>query len=276
MESRLITVLGISGSLRRGSYNTVALREAGAVAPADVTVELASIGDLPLYNADVEREQGFPEAVQRFRDELAAADGLLFATPEYNYSVTGALKNAIDWASRSPSPIDRAPAAILGVGGRLGTARSQQHLRDILRHNDLQVVNKPEVLIAGGMTKFEDGRLTDGRALDQVRRLMVALRRQILEARSSSPRVLVVGRDQALLQEALRALKAEGFRPEGALSDDEALTRLKLVPFAAVAIGGEVGAESRARLSDAAGVAGVTVVDVADPERLVESIRSAL
>ena len=94
MESRPITVLGISGSLRRGSHNTAAPREAGVVAPGDVTVDLASIGDLPLYNADVERELGFPEPVVRFRDEIAAADGLLIATPEYNYSVTGALKNA--------------------------------------------------------------------------------------------------------------------------------------------------------------------------------------
>lgn len=276
MESRPITVLGISGSLRRGSHNTAALREAGSVAPADVTVELALIGDLPIYNADVEREQGFPEPVQRFRDEIAAADGLLIATPEYNYSVTGALKNALDWASRSPSPLDRAPAAILGVGGRLGTARSQQHLRDMLRHNDLQVVTKPEVLIAGGRSKFDDGRLNDERALDQIRRLMVALRRKIVEARSFSPRVLVAGRHQEMMSDALKALNTEGFRPEAALTDDEALTRLKLVPFAALAIGGGVEAESRERLVAAAGVADIAVVEVSSPAEIVEKIRAAL
>jgi len=276
MESRPITVLGISGSLRRGSHNTAALREAGFVAPSDVTVDPASIGDLPLYNADVERELGFPEPVVRFRDEIAAADGLLIATPEYNYSVTGALKNALDWASRRPSPLDRAPAAILGVGGRLGTARSQQHLRDILRHNDLRVVAKPEVLIAGGGSKFDEGRLNDERALDQIRRLMVALRRTIVEARSFSPRVLVVGRDRELMEDSVSVLKAEGFRSEAALTDDEALTRLKLVPFTALAIGGGVKPDSRERLAAAAGVAGIAVVEVSGPEDLVEMIRAAL
>jgi chromate reductase len=276
MESRPITVLGISGSLRRGSHNTAALREAGSVAPDDVTVELVSIGDLPIYNADVEREHGFPDPVQRFRDEIAAADGLLIATPEYNYSVTGALKNALDWASRRPSPLDRAPAAILGVGGRLGTARSQQHLRDILRHNDLQVVTKPEVLIPGGRSKFDGGRLNDERTLDQIRRLMVVLRRKIVEARSFSPRVLVVGRHQELIRDALNALNTEGFRPEAALTDDEALTRLKLVPFTAIAIGGGVEPESRERLAAAAGVAGIEVVEVSGPADIADKMRATL
>lgn len=142
-------MLGISGSLRRGSYNTQLLQVAAEVAPKGVTVELADISDLPLYNADIERERGLPEAVQRLRIQISEADGALFATPEYNYSITGAMKNAIDWASRRPSPLDDQPAAITGTGGRSGTARAQRHLRDILKHNHVQVVSRPEVALPG-------------------------------------------------------------------------------------------------------------------------------
>lgn len=168
-------VLGISGSLRRGSYNTRLLHIAAELAPAGVNVRLADISDLPLYNADIEREEGLPEPVERLRREIADADGILFATPEYNYSVTGALKNAIDWASRRPSPLDGKPAAILGTGGRSGTARAQRHLRDILKHNDLRVVGQPEVALPGAWSLFQDGELTDERALDQIRLLLEAL-----------------------------------------------------------------------------------------------------
>jgi hypothetical protein len=138
------------------------------------------------------------------------------------------------------------------------------------------VVTKPEVLIAGGRSKFDDGRLNDERALDQIRRLMIALRRTIMAARSFSPRVLVVGRHQELMSDALKVLNTEGFRPEAALTDDEALTRLKLVPFATLAIGRGVEAESRERLAAAAGVAGVEVVEVSGPGDIVEKMRAAL
>lgn len=118
-----IRVVGISGSLRAGSYNSAALRAAVALAPDGMTIETAAIGDLPLYNDDV-RAAGYPAAVQRFRDQLSAADAILFVTPEYNYSIPGVLKNAIDWASRPPSqPFDNKPVAIMGAsGGVLGTA----------------------------------------------------------------------------------------------------------------------------------------------------------
>ena len=173
-----ISVLGISGSLRRGSRNTALLRAAQELAPDGMMIGIADLVDLPMYNWDDEQANGYPEPVARFRAELADADAFLIATPEYNYSVTGALKNAIDWASRGgpDAPINHKPAAIFGAGGRLGTARSQEHLRLILRHNNLQVVTSPEVLVAFAGDKFDDDlNLTDDRTRDQVRRLLLSL-----------------------------------------------------------------------------------------------------
>ena len=175
MTDKNLTIVAISGSLRRGSYNTALLRVADEVAPDGVDVEIAPISELPFYNSDVEREQGFPDSVQRFRRTLESADGLLFATPEYNYSVTGALKNAIDWASRRPSPIDEKPAAILGAGGRSGTARSQRHLRDILGHNRLRLVSEPQVMVSGPWDKFDEGVLVDDETRERVSELVGAL-----------------------------------------------------------------------------------------------------
>ena len=192
-EVRHLHILGISGSLRRGSFNTELLRVADRVSSEGVSVHVADISDLPLYNADVERALGFPLPVERFRDEIEAADALLFATPEYNFSVTGALKNAIDWASRSPSPLDHMPAAMLGTGGRSGTAGAQNHLRDILRHNDLRVITSPELVIPGAWSKFDDeGRLTDDVVAQRVRDLVTALQ-QAVEGSNADDRSVVAG-----------------------------------------------------------------------------------
>src|SRR5581483_9464125 len=117
-----IKVLGVCGSLRKGSFNMMALRVAQSLAPSGMKIDLADISGFEPYNEDV-RQQGFPPAVQTFRDQIAAADAILFVTPEYNYSVSGVLKNAIDWATRPPEPrFDDKPAAIMGAaGGALGT-----------------------------------------------------------------------------------------------------------------------------------------------------------
>ncbi len=174
----MIDVLAISGSLRRGSYNTALLRAAQELAPPGMTIDIASLEKLPLYNNDVEREEGFPPAVAELRSRAADADALLLATPEYNFSFSGVLKNAIDWLSRGgdDSPLNDIPAAILGGGGRSGTLRAQLHLRQVLRHNSLRVVQKPEVLIDRVWSKFDDDRrLVDERARDQISRLLVAL-----------------------------------------------------------------------------------------------------
>lgn len=172
-----LTVLGISGSLRKGSYNTAALRAAGALMPAGATLEVADISQLPLYNADLQA-QGFPDAVTRLGARIRAADALLFASPEYNYSVSGVLKNAIDWVSRlDQQPFAGKPAAIIGASiGILGTARAQYHLRQIGVFVDLRFINKPEVMIGKAQERFDaEGNLTDSATRDLIAKQMAAL-----------------------------------------------------------------------------------------------------
>lgn len=174
----VIKVLGISGSLRKGSYNTMALRAAQGMVPEGMTLETAEIGDLPLYNDDI-RAAGYPPVVQAFRQKLAAADALLFVTPEYNYSVPGVLKNAIDWGSRPPDqPFDGKPVAMMGASqGQLGTARAQYHLRMMCVFLDMRPLNRPEVFIGEAQKKFDaQGKLTDAATGEWIGKLLVALR----------------------------------------------------------------------------------------------------
>lgn len=173
-----IHVLGVSGSLRKGSYNTAALRAAKALVPEGMELEIFDIAPLPLYNGDVE-DQGMPEAVKHFHERIKASDALLIVSPEYNYSIPGVLKNAIDWASRpsGKSPLVRKTAAIMGASpGMFGTARAQYHLRQCFVFLDVFVVNKPEVMIGKAHEKFdEQGRLTDDKTKEMVRGLLVSL-----------------------------------------------------------------------------------------------------
>jgi chromate reductase len=174
-----LSVLGICGSLRQGSYNMAALRTAIELRPPGMTVTVADIGSLPLYNEDV-RAQGFPAPVETLRRQIKAADALLFACPEYNYSMTGVLKNAIDWASRPPDqPFAGKPVAILGAAaGMAGGARAQLHLRHSCVFLDMHPLNKPEVLIFQAQNKFDAaGELTDETARGLIRDLMAALAR---------------------------------------------------------------------------------------------------
>lgn len=180
-----ITVLGIAGSLRSGSYNASALREAVRLAPDGVRIEVADIADIPLYNEDV-YATGFPASVDRLREQIRAADALLLVTPEYNYSMPGVFKNAIDWVSRPPEqPFAGKPAAIMGASpGRLGTARAQYHLRQSLVFLDVRVLNRPEVMISAAHTVFdEDGKLTDEKTKTYIGDLLVALRDWTLKLR---------------------------------------------------------------------------------------------
>ncbi len=176
-QAKSLHVLGISGSLRKGSYNTAALRAAAELAPPRMTIEIFDLSSIPLFNADL-WIAGFPEPVQHFRDRIAAADALLIATPEYNYSVPGVLKNAIDWASRSPDPpLSGKPLAIMGATtGNWGTVRAQLHLRQVCVFTNMLPLNQPEVLIARAQEKFDvSGHLTDELTRDFIRKLLEAL-----------------------------------------------------------------------------------------------------
>jgi chromate reductase, NAD(P)H dehydrogenase (quinone) len=158
-----LKILGISGSLRKASWNTAALHAVAELLPAGASLSVAEIGDLPLMNQDLEHDGKYPAAVERLRAEIAAADALIFATPEYNASIPAPLKNAIDWASRPVSVLAHKPAAIIGVSpGALGTSRGQYPLRHTLGVLMVQLLGQPEIFIGGGGQKFDaDGKLTD-------------------------------------------------------------------------------------------------------------------
>jgi len=177
-----IRVLAISGSLRRGSYNTAALRTAAALAPAGMEIEVMTLHGIPNFDADLEEEPGPPPEVEQFKAAIADADALLIATPEYNRSIPGVLKNALDWASRggADSPLWGKTAAILGAGGRFGTVSAQTHLRQILQRSRMRLVDRPEVMIDRADDRFDDGgELADDRFRSQVQRLLEALREQL-------------------------------------------------------------------------------------------------
>ena len=152
------------GSLRRGSFNAAVARALPGLAPPDVTIEpLGSIGELPIYDGDLEA-QGIPAAVTAMGEAIAKADGLIVVTPEYNYSIPGGLKNAIDWLSRvKPNPFLDKPVALESASvGMLGGARAQYHLRLTFVMVEARVFNKPEVFVGQANTKIDaGGALTD-------------------------------------------------------------------------------------------------------------------
>ena len=159
-----MNLLGIAGSLRTGSFNASLIQAAGEVAPETASVALfGRLGDIPPYNDD-ERLQAIPEAVTALAAEIRTADGLLIATPEYNYGVSGVLKNAIDWISRTPDqPFRNKPIGIMGAAmGNLGTARAQYDLRRCFIFLEGLTMNRPEVFVGAAHTKFdENGTLND-------------------------------------------------------------------------------------------------------------------
>lgn len=177
-----VRLVGISGSLRRASTNTVLLRVAGELAPEGVEVELLQLHDVPMFDADLESDP-LPPGVQRLRDAVAAADGLLLATPEYNWSLTGAMKNALDWLSRGPqAPIDRLPAALLSGAGGSGGRRAQAHLRDVLGHNEVDVLDRA-VQIPRIEQHVRDGALVTPEHREAVAELVAALAVRVQERR---------------------------------------------------------------------------------------------
>jgi chromate reductase len=187
--SHTFDILGISGSLRQASYNTALLRAAEELMPTNMDMEILDLSPLPMFSEELENP--FPEAVAHFRTRLAQADAVLIATPEYNASISGALKNAIDWASRPPqNPLNGKPVAIMGVSkGNFGTLRAQLHLRQILTHIGALPLGKPEVLVARAEQVFNtNGKLVDPVSGGYLRDLLTALENwiQLVEGATGS------------------------------------------------------------------------------------------
>jgi chromate reductase len=177
-----IRLLGISGSARRSSHNTGLLYAAQDMLPDGMTLTMYDLTGIPFYDADLDTA-GQPEPVVRFKAAIADCDGLLVATPEYNYSLPALLKNAIDWASRpvKTSPLVGKPMAMMGAGGVYGTVRAQLHLRQVAQSAGLLPLSQPQVMIQRSWEKFDaEGRLTDETSRTAVRALLDAYREWIL------------------------------------------------------------------------------------------------
>jgi chromate reductase len=172
-----VRILGIAGSLRRQSYNRGALRAAAELVPASATLDVFELDGIPGFNQD--DEQNPPAPVVELKRRIREADAVLFVTPEYNYSIPGVLKNAIDWASRpyGDSAWSGKPVAIMGASvGSIGTARAQYHLRQVMVFLNMFPVNQPEVMIGNAATRFDvDGNLTDEVTKGYIRRLLESL-----------------------------------------------------------------------------------------------------
>jgi len=187
--SSTIHIVGFAGSLRKDSYNKSLLQLARHVALAEENVEfeIIDLDNIPLFNQDLENDP--PAAVRIFKEKLGNADAILITVPEYNYSFSGVLKNAIDWASRplATSPLPGKLTAIMGAGGRVGTARAQLHLRQVFTYLDVKVITKPEVLILNAWEKFDsEGNLTNEKDRQQIETLIEVLIRQARERENIS------------------------------------------------------------------------------------------
>jgi chromate reductase len=172
-----ITILGIAGSLRQASYNRAALRAAEQLVPEGARLDIFDLAGIPPFNQDEEANP--PARVMELKRSIRAADAILLATPEYNYSIPGVLKNAIDWASRpyGDSSWDGKPVAVMGASpGSLGTARAQYHLRQLVAGLNMHAVNRPEVLISNAAERFdEQGNLKDENTRKHIRNLLESL-----------------------------------------------------------------------------------------------------
>lgn len=170
-------IFGFAGSLRQDSYNRALLRAAGEVLPTGVELTIFYLEGIPPFNADLDKQ--LPAKVREFKAGIRAADALLIATPEYNYSVPGVLKNAIDWASRphGDNSFEDKPVAIMGASiGMLGTARAQYHLRQSCVYLNMHPLNKPEVMVPFAQDRIdENGKLIDVKTRDKIKELIESL-----------------------------------------------------------------------------------------------------
>ena len=169
-----INIVGFAGSLREDSYNKALLRAAVELRPEDARIEIIDIEGVPLFNQDLEGKMS--EKVKEFKAKIKAADAILIVTPEYNYSIPGVLKNAIDWASRpyGDNSFEDKPVAVMSASlGMLGGARAQYHLRQTFVSLNMHPVNRPEVIVTFAAEKFDEkGRLKDKIATDLIRELL--------------------------------------------------------------------------------------------------------
>jgi chromate reductase, NAD(P)H dehydrogenase (quinone) len=174
----MITIIGISGSLRRHSFNSGLLRASAEAVPVGCSLKIGSILDIPLYNADIEEERGIPSVVEDLKNQIASADGLLMVTPENNNSMPGVFKNAIDWLTRPPEDKARIfgnlPVGLMGATpGSFGTAFSQYAWLPVLRVLGAQVWSGRLMWVSGAMSKFDkEGNLTDDEVRKQLTKYM--------------------------------------------------------------------------------------------------------
>lgn len=177
-----LKILALSGSLRAKSFNHLALQATQRLLPKGVSMQIHDYSGVPLYNQDVQ-DRGVPEAVEQLRAAVAAADGVLIASPEYNFSISGVLKNAIDWLSRTtPQPFKGKPVAIMSATqGPLGGARHQYELRKVLGSIDALVLVKPEVFMGVAQNRFDtQGQLTDAATIKAIEDQMLAFQAWML------------------------------------------------------------------------------------------------
>ncbi|KAK9062756.1 hypothetical protein SSX86_019946 [Deinandra increscens subsp. villosa] len=185
----IINVAAICGSLRKASFNRGLIRSAIDLTKQSVdgiSIDYVDISPLPMLNTDLEIDGKYPPAVAAFRDKILQSDCFLFASPEYNYSVTAPLKNAIDWASRPPNVWADKAAAIVSAGGGFGGGRSQYILRQSGVYLDLHFINKPEFFLNAfeSPSKFDDeGNLIDPEAKERLRSVLLALKAFTLRLR---------------------------------------------------------------------------------------------
>jgi chromate reductase len=179
MADKTLNVIYICGSLRKGSYNRMVMNALPGLAPAQMKLsEAPPFSEFALYNADLQESAGVPPAVQKLADAVRAADGVIFNSPEYNFSIPGGMKNAIDWLSRVPDqPFARKPVAIQSAAaGSLGGGRMQYDLRRAMAFLDAATLNKPEIFIGNCSQKIDakTGQITDQQTVEFIRQQLAA------------------------------------------------------------------------------------------------------
>lgn len=171
-----LKIVGLVGSLRQGSFNKALMDEAVKNCPPEAGIEIVGIGELPLFNQD--QEMDLPSVVKDFKQKIKSADAILIASPEYNYSISGVLKNTIDWASRpyGDNSLEGKPVAVMSASiGMLGGARAQYHLRQCFVFLDMHPINRPEVMVPFAQEKIQNGIVQDAKTKEKIAELVTSL-----------------------------------------------------------------------------------------------------